>query len=324
MKKRFLAVSGLLGWLLLVIVLMIISGNVNSEIYFVLGLLGLMVVAILITPIYSKPRYAKKLLLVRFFGAFLFIALFFEQFITGLPGISIPLIGSYIPLEQVLIIATSLLGVVSVFIGAIVLNNSQGISSEMMQKALAVSDEHDCRRMREDAVSYYIPPEKEGSSVMQFVPESVEKPAPSKAVVTCINGEQVRGQFMVPSGYPLLQMLRKSYDLRLPVKEEALLVAIKEICEDVIEIADTVDAVRKEGFILIELHNFRLMSICTDIKDDFPTCCKIYPCPICSLIACILAEGLGITCTIEHVRSDPRVHSITLYLSLIPLREPVF
>jgi len=298
MKKRFLAVSGLLGWLLLVIVLMIISGNVNSEIYFVLGLLGLMVVAILITPIYSKPKYAKKLMLVRFFGAFLFVALFFEQFITGLPGISIPLIGSYIPLEQVLIIATSLLGVVSVFAGAIVLNNSQGISSEMMQKALAVSDEHDCRRICEDAVSYYLPPDKVGGSVMQFVPESVEKPAPSQAVVTCINGEQVRGQFMVPSGYPLLQMLRKSYDLRLPVKEEALLVAIKEICEDVIEIADTVDAVRKEGFILIELHNFRLMSICT--------------------------EGLGITCTIEHVRSDPRLHSITLYLSLIPLREPVF
>ena len=86
MKKRYLAVSALLGWLLLIIVLMIISGYVNAEIYFVLGLIGLMVIAILITPIYSRPRYARRLLVVRMLGAALFIALFFEQFLVGLPS----------------------------------------------------------------------------------------------------------------------------------------------------------------------------------------------------------------------------------------------
>ena len=40
MRKRYLAVSALLGWLLLVIVLLIISGYVNTEVYFVLGLMA--------------------------------------------------------------------------------------------------------------------------------------------------------------------------------------------------------------------------------------------------------------------------------------------
>jgi len=90
MKKRYLAVSALLGWLLLVIVLMIISGYVNTEVYFVLGLIGLMTIAILITPIYSRPRYTRRLLVIRMLGAALFVALFFEQFLVGLPAISIP------------------------------------------------------------------------------------------------------------------------------------------------------------------------------------------------------------------------------------------
>jgi hypothetical protein len=318
MKKRYLAVSALLGWLLLVIVLMIISGYVNAEVYFVLGLIGLMVIAILITPIYSRPRYARRLLVIRMIGAILFVALFFEQFLVGLPGINIPLISAYIPLEQVIIVATSLVGVVCVFAGAIVLNSARGISAKTLQEALNAGEHIDCRAMPRDSLTYYLPPEREGDTVLQFVPESTLMQGKEQVDVAYIGGRPVRGRYLVPSGMQLFEMLKRSYALRLPVREEAVLTAIQEVCEDVIEVADRVIPARREGYILIELQNYRLISICTDLKADFPVCCRVHPCPICSLIACMLAEGLGLVCTLEHVHIEPEAHSITLYFVFIP------
>ncbi len=318
MRKRYLAVSALLGWLLLVIVLMIISGYVNTEVYFVLGLIGLMVIAILITPIYSRPRYTRRLLVIRMLGAALFVALFFEQFLVGLPAINIPWLQAYIPLEQVIIVATSLMGVVCVFAGAIVLNSARGISSKTLQEALNAGQTPDCRGLSRDSLTYYMPPEHEGEAVRQFVPESTMVPWTGSTEVVSIGGRPVRGHFQVPTGTQLFELLKRSYSLRLPVKEEAVLTAIQEVCEDVLEVADRVIPARREGYILVELQNYRLLSICTELKQDFPVCCRVHPCPICSLIACMLAEGLGLTCTLEHVHVEPEMKSITLYFVFIP------
>ncbi len=318
MKKRYLAVSGLLGWLLLIIVLMIISGYVNAEIYFVLGLIGLMVIAILITPIYSRPRYARRLLVVRMLGAALFVALFFEQFLVGLPGISIPLIGAYIPLERVITVATSLGGVVCVFAGAVVLNSARGISAKTLQEALNTGGSVDSRALPRDSMTYYLPPEREGDPIMQFVPAPATASPQESTDVAYIGGRSVRGQYRVPSGMQLFEMLKRSYSLRLPVREGDVLTAIQEVCEDVLEVADRVVPVRREGYVLIELQNYRLLSICTELKQDFPVCCRVHPCPICSLIACMLTEGLGLTCSLEHVHVEPDARSITLYFVFIP------
>jgi len=318
MKKRYLAVSALLGWLLLLIVLMIISGYVNAEIYFVLGLIGLMVIAILITPIYSRPRYARRLLVVRMLGAALFVALFFEQFLTGLPAISIPLIGAYIPIERVIAVATSLVGVVCVFAGAVVLNSARGISAKTLQEALNVGGSVDCRALPRDSMTYYLPPEREGDAIMQFIPASATSSPQESRDVAYIGGKPVNGAYVVPSGMQLFEMLKRSYSLRLPVREADVLTAIQEVCEDVIEVADRVIPVRREGYILIELQNYRLLSICTELKQDFPVCCRVHPCPICSLIACMLTEGLGLTCSLEHVHVEPDARSITLYFVFIP------
>ena len=317
MKKRYLAVSALLGWLLLVIVLMIISGYVNAEVYFVLGLIGLMVIAILITPIYSRPQYTRRLLVIRMLGAALFVALFFEQFLVGLPTISIPLIGALVPLEQVIIVATSLMGVVCVFAGVIVLNGSRGISSRTLQEILNSGESVDCRALPRDSLTYYLPPEREGDGVLQFVPASTRAPTKANPDVAYIGGRSVLGQYQVPSGMSLFDLLKRSYSLRLPVREEAVLTAIQEVCEDVLEVADRVIAARREGYILVELQNYRLLSIC-ELKQDFPVCCRVHPCPICSLIACMLTEGLGLICTLEHVHVEPEAHSITLYFVFTP------
>ncbi len=318
MKKRYLAVSALLGWLLLVIVLMIIAGYVNTEVYFVLGLIGLMVISILITPIYSRPRYARRLLVVRMLATALFVALFFEQFLVDLPAISIPWVGIYLQLERVIIVTTSLVGVICVFAGVVVLNSARGISSRTLQEALDAGGSADCRGLPQDSMTYYLPPQKEGDGVLQFVPAQATGSHRRSTDVALIGGRTVRGQYRVPSGTQLLDVLKKSYSLRLPVREEAVLTAIKEICEDVLEVADRVIPVRREGYILIELQNYRLISICTELKQDFPVCCRIHPCPICSMIACVLCEGLGLTCSLEHVHVEPGTRSITLYFIFIP------
>jgi hypothetical protein len=214
--------------------------------------------------------------------------------------------------------ATSLAGVVCVFAGVVVLNSARGISAKTLQQALNAGGSVDCRALPRDSMTYYLPPEREGDSILQFVPATATSSPQQAKDVAYIGGKAVTGEYRVPSGMQLFEMLKRSYSLRLPVREEDVLTAIQEVCEDVIEVADRVIPVRREGYILIELQNYRLISICTELKQDFPTCCRVAPCPICSMIACMLTEGLGLTCSLEHVHVDREPRSITLYFVFIP------
>jgi hypothetical protein len=60
-EKRQIAVAVLVIWLLLVIFFMILARNLSLEIFFVLWLIGLLVIVELIRPSFVKPSYLRYL-----------------------------------------------------------------------------------------------------------------------------------------------------------------------------------------------------------------------------------------------------------------------
>ncbi len=70
-KKKQFAIIGLILWLLLVLSFMLLARTLNIEIFFVLWLLGLLVIVEFIGPLYVRPsyfRYLKYLIAVGIIG----------------------------------------------------------------------------------------------------------------------------------------------------------------------------------------------------------------------------------------------------------------
>ncbi len=60
-EKKQIAVAVLVIWLLLVIFFMILAGDISLEIFFVLSLIGLLVIVELIAPSFVRPPYLRYL-----------------------------------------------------------------------------------------------------------------------------------------------------------------------------------------------------------------------------------------------------------------------
>jgi hypothetical protein len=60
-QKKQLAIIGIILWLLLVLFFMILAQTLNIEIFFVLWLLGLLVIVEFIGPSYVRPTYFRYL-----------------------------------------------------------------------------------------------------------------------------------------------------------------------------------------------------------------------------------------------------------------------
>lgn len=155
-------------------------------------------------------------------------------------------------------------------------------------------------------------------SVTQVVPVAGYRPLAPADGYSFVTGRDGSGVVITPLGYPLLRMLEESSDLRLPGDEEEVLAAIKEVCEEVLEVAARVDAERAGDSIVVELSEFRLLQSCRAVRKESPKACMICPCPICSLIACMLAKGTGKVCTIEQVTVEPGSGTLRLILSVVP------
>lgn len=57
--KKYYALAALVAWLIIVAFFMILNRTLDLEVYFVLALIGLLVVAVLIDGAFSRPRYMR-------------------------------------------------------------------------------------------------------------------------------------------------------------------------------------------------------------------------------------------------------------------------
>jgi len=154
------------------------------------------------------------------------------------------------------------------------------------------------------------------ASIMQFNPVSAYTPITPKTDYTFYAESDGMGVIMPPSGSYLLESLEQNNAVSIPHREEELFAAIAGICEDILEIAEKVSAVRSGDSITIELRHFRLYQGCQVLRQESPRCCSMTPCPVCSLIASMIARGLGKTTSIDSVAFEDQSQSIKMNVTL--------
>ncbi|NLA39210.1 MAG: hypothetical protein GX882_07505 [Methanomicrobiales archaeon] len=77
--KKYYAAAVLAIWLIIVTFFMVLNRTLDLEVYFVLSLIGLLVVAVLIDGAFSRPRYMRYLGYVIAVGVALFAYIVVEK-----------------------------------------------------------------------------------------------------------------------------------------------------------------------------------------------------------------------------------------------------
>jgi len=149
--------------------------------------------------------------------------------------------------------------------------------------------------------AYFIPSKGEGNPPIQFNPVG-EFSLPPENKDYSFSMTAPWGMSTIPSGYPLLKDLQKKYDWN-PVQNKGYLTAgIKEVSEDVYQFAPKAIISCNESLMTIVLKDFRYIDCCREINTlSSPICCRINPCPVCSLFACMVAESNRKPCTLEFI-----------------------
>ena len=165
-----------------------------------------------------------------------------------------------------------------------------------------------------------LPAGKDGRTrTVQFNPVSdYDGEAISVSGNSFVAGPGAAGLLTVPSGELLLLEPRKHHQLAIPSDPDALSDLIREAGVDLLEVADRVRTERGERTFTVTMEGYRLIGGCMTLATESPRCCTTHPCPVCSLIACLLAEGLGTVVQVERCGPDAGQQSVTADFTLLP------
>jgi hypothetical protein len=165
--------------------------------------------------------------------------------------------------------------------------------------------------------AHVVPAGKKGmNTTMQFIPVA-DYDGSVLPQDTFVDGTTTAGLLVPPSGYPLLQEMRGATMLAIPEDGPALHELLKEVMTDVLGVAER-GTVRRDGStVTITLEGFRLLPGCTAMNAESPACCTMNPCPSCSVMACILAEGTGAVVRAERCSPDREKKSVTAIFTLV-------
>jgi hypothetical protein len=162
--------------------------------------------------------------------------------------------------------------------------------------------------------AWFIPSEK---GIQQFIPAGDLRNLPDTAQDFSYSiGASDCGVLIPPAGMPLLTLLKRDHALILPRGEIQLLEGIESTFEHTLELADHVKVRRAGENILVDLIGYRLFDGCLAVQSASPKCCTLSPCPVCSLTACLLAEGLLRTVTIDRTTINRKDRSVHMVLSM--------
>jgi hypothetical protein len=154
------------------------------------------------------------------------------------------------------------------------------------------------------------------AEVMQFNPVVGAIPERLGENQTFYTGKDSPGILTVPSGNVLLEMMEHDKTIALPSSEPKLLEALREVNQDLLEIADIALVTRYGNEIVVELKNFKLIEGCIKIRDESPRNCITAPCPVCSLTGIIIAKGLGKTCVMQEVVVDTETANVEIHIAI--------
>ncbi len=153
--------------------------------------------------------------------------------------------------------------------------------------------------------------------VMQFIPTSAYHGSPIRGD-SFVTDPGSAGLIVVPAAGPLLAEIAGRYQLAVPPDASALPDLICEVGVDLLEIADRVTTGTGAATTTVTLEGYRLIGGCMAVQKESPRCCLVSPCPVCSLVACLLVEGTGSVIQLERCSPDEKLPSVTMVFSTVP------
>jgi hypothetical protein len=156
-----------------------------------------------------------------------------------------------------------------------------------------------------EARGVYVPAAQAGSTRL-FIPIYGEQdlaglPVTGSLFVT--PGAGAGGVMLEPPGYRLLSYVR---EIGATFTGEGLENEMKDALENSLELAGRV-TVRVEGDeVLVSMGDLANAGMCATVRKESPGICTQTGCPVCSLVACMIAEGTGRMVRIERVSSKDR------------------
>ena len=126
------------------------------------------------------------------------------------------------------------------------------------------------------------------------------------------------GLVTIPSGDPLIQILRKRNALLITDNEQNLPQLLREVIEEIFELASRVSVQREGSRFTITVHRYRLIEGCRVIAQQSPGCCTRNPCPVCSLCGVIITEGTDRVATLEQCSVSSLNQDVIMIWSLLP------
>lgn len=103
------------------------------------------------------------------------------------------------------------------------------------------------------------------------------------------NGVQYRAL-----GSPLLSHLKQEDNLVVPSDGiSGIKTCIAEVMSDTLSLAEKVTVEAADTSVVVTLEAFAMKKTCAALQAQSPKCCTMIGCPVCSLMASLLAEGSG-------------------------------
>ncbi|MCK9592442.1 MAG: hypothetical protein M0Q91_10595 [Methanoregula sp.] len=169
--------------------------------------------------------------------------------------------------------------------------------------------------------AHFLPPRVSGEArVMQFNPTlpydgttiSAQKSLPE-------TGPQ--GLVTIPSCDPLIQLLMKRNELKIPDNNENLTQLIREATGEIFEFAPRVSARWHGNTVTLTFHQYRFIAGCHLISRESPGCCARQPCPACSLCGALIAAGTDKVVALQQCSVSASASDVNLVFWILPLPD---
>jgi len=155
------------------------------------------------------------------------------------------------------------------------------------------------------------------TQVMQFNPTSGYTGS-QVSVKGSFPKTEPEGLVTSPSGNPLIQVLIKRNALFIPKNEQNLFQLLREVLEDIFEVAPRISIVRVGNRYTLTFHRYRLIEGCREIAQQSANCCTRHPCPVCSLCGVVIAEGTDQVVTLEQCSVSASNQDVVMICSIMP------
>jgi len=118
---------------------------------------------------------------------------------------------------------------------------------------------------------------------------------------------------------PLMRQLKSDDALVVPTGDVSQLgTCISEVMNDTLSLAEKVTVATTDKSVIITLDGFAMKKTCLALQAQSPKCCTMVGCPICSLMAAILAEGAGRD--VESTSAVLNGSTLTVSFALLPAK----